>query len=461
MGTYQGFKPTWRGGWRSGSTNLGPTMPPSQPPTRLPMDYGGSGRPSTSKTIDLGRNDYSRQSGNYGSATEEGRAYARKANHIRRKVQLATFARKMGWYALKGAFQMQPFTRAFTVADFIINQPWGITQPMELGEPAGYDFSEMPWPGWNQQSDWISCENTAVPWTGDGGTGGSTHSNTPGGSCGPAVVHVNAVLGKGPPEDLADHTLEWNPNGSWRYRASEWGPANGTEVWHRHAMRIKMSGSQFRANTGTWQIPYPRGYRIPLIRVGGRPAVATPIPFGNPFPNANPGFSTPFRPRNRPNLRPYERPSTDISIGKGGRGITRIAGRHKDVLPRARTRERKKKLSMGLVGALYGSFTEFMDWTEAVGKAIPKNPCKTRNPYDRVMCLMDNWDRINWAEAGKNIVEMQLEDFIIGKFASAANAGIANAADHGYYNSPVGTEFGKGYWRGDLNPGPVKEMKPK
>lgn len=454
MPRYQGFKPAWKGGWNTGSTSNGVQLrAPTPVPERVPSPR------SAPKTLDLSPSDYSRTSH---SGTSEMRAQAARANHIRRMVQLGTVGRKIGWWALKGAFQMQPFSRTYKMLEFAAEmQPWTTIKPGDPGEHVGYDFSGFPWEGWKNESDWLDCRNNAIPWTGEGGTGGSTWTSTPGGICSGGYTHVNHWFGIGPPADLADLSLRWLTGSSgqlqWKYDAVEMGPANGREVFHRHAMKEKWVSANARNNTGVWEIPYPQGIRIPAIRVGVRSPVMTPLPYGIPFPGTSPRFSTPTRPRNRFQERPGETPATQTNIPRGRGRITRVATRHFHRLPPPRVRERKTKLNSGLLGNLWGGYSELMDWADAVNKAIPKKPCKSKNPFERFNCLADNWDKINWPKAAWNIIEMQVEDMVIGKFSRAAALGIGKAADHGYYNSPFGSEFGKGYWRNNLRVN-VKEM---
>lgn len=189
-----------------------------------------------------------------------------------------------------------------------------------------------------------------------------------------------------------------------------------------------------------------------------------PMPMVNsaPMPQAMP---LPRFRRGRLRLRPYQTMARQFSpqplrYGGRGSGITTVA--HNQLPPNKRDSEAKFKINLGLAGKLYGGFTEFQDFTESVAKAVKlpnDRDCRSRNPYKAWACIIANRDKLDRNAAAYNIIENQIEDFLIGQFGRAGAKAVAKAAAAGYYRSPVGLQFGGSYHRQTLAIGEIKEIK--
>lgn len=411
MATYKGLRTrnmTKQGGW--GSTAGGPLMPP----TKMYDGPARYGMPPPSKNIDLPKSEYKWAQRDADSPQRRAMAAGRAAAAARRIM------RKGMWYGAKAAFQFSPWGRGLNILgnimDAIEMSPWAMTTPAGAEIPGHYDFPaagftlncKLPWdpapvppflaPGWAFQfyaAAGPGCSATAfVPFAALGGAPMTLPSS-------------RRTVGLGPLRNIV----------GTRY--------THTETWTRPTNSPGL--------VIPWVAPQP-----------GTPAVVVPLP-QDPWPN--PGNPTREYPRAETDPKPK---TPTIRVPPGG-GIVRTPEKHKYMPPGPRVRERKKTLSAGLVGKLYGGITEVGDAVQAIASAIPGKPCRNLPLHEKVQCLARNWDRVNWAKAAFNLAIDQMQDRAIGKISGAADKGFRSAFDHGYApNRPVGPGSGSWNWHPDM-----------
>lgn len=175
-----------------------------------------------------------------------------------------------------------------------------------------------------------------------------------------------------------------------------------------------------RPNPNPWPEPYPAPYPNP-----------NPSPNPNPNPNPVPGIVSPPKPNGSsavvqaPNGRP--RPGSVSGPRPPGRG----------------TKERKAGLPPWAAFAwrAAGPITEGVDLIDAVYEALPKSLKQAYyrkykrqpNPLERLRIIYLHINKLNMGDVVKNIVEMQIEDFISGKAGQA----LTSAGKNMYPDRPI------------------------
>lgn len=106
-------------------------------------------------------------------------------------------------------------------------------------------------------------------------------------------------------------------------------------------------------------------------------------------------------------------------INNKGR-VTFAPPTHANVPPRQRERERKiNSGSLVAATAIYGALTESIDAVDSIYEAIPSSARRASGPIGKVEAIYANFDKIDWVEAIKNLLENQLEDRIVGRSIGA------------------------------------------
>lgn len=424
MAKYNGFKRKWRnstGNLRS-PTSLGELSPGRRPMGDLRGAYrptgprGGAARPA-GNTITLGPNEFNRLS----PASSDMQGYQRHVRHVQQRM------------ALKGlgplAFRLSPFGRALNALD-LLGAGWAEIMPeQEAGE-------------WTFPGSQVLCDD-GPPYNGLRTVGRSACAPDPGGvtglRCGSNFVTLDPDW-EGTRKELGFEGMHpSNQCVTWYFGkgvVEGWGPAARL----RPVTKVE-SITLIRA-------PNTPGPTVVGTRTPYRPAVVTPLPSGF-LPTLRPMPSRRPRPTARPLPKPYETPAVTWRSDGGypGGSPTKTKEPHKQVPPRPNVRERKFRLNLGLAGKLYGSFTEFQDFTDSIADAVEGKRCKSRNPFKAWECIAANWDRIDWEKAVYNLIANQIEDYLIGQVGKVNAKAVAHAAAHGYYRSPVGFQFGNSYWR--------------
>lgn len=140
-----------------------------------------------------------------------------------------------------------------------------------------------------------------------------------------------------------------------------------------------------------------------------------------------------------PQLPPYADPA--LHYPEGGRPTP---GHHNNVPDSSK----KLKINYGPLGNLYGGITEIGDLADAIAPAIPGDPCKNaKGLHQKWACIFAHAGQIDWGVAGVNILKNQLQDQLIGKLGKFGKNAVSNAANRGYYGSPVGLSTGGSFTR--------------
>lgn len=259
---------------------------------------------------------------------------------------------------------------------------------------------------------------------------------------------------------------------TWHYRNQTLGPNNASGNFFTLGPKVAGIYGCQRYNYDV-VIRYPRGrvvqadevYRqarvdapvmplpatLPQTPRQGRTRRPMPMTYPEPIPVGDTGLPGHARFRRiaaRLDLKRYQEPA--IQYGYGGRygSGTRSIVTHDNLPPRKKEKEDKMKISHGLAMKVFGGYTEFKDFTESVAQAVKlKNgrDCRSKNIYAAWACIVANRDKLDRTEATWNILENQMEDFLIGQFGQIGAKSVARAARAGYYRSPVGWQFG-GNW---------------
>lgn len=131
-------------------------------------------------------------------------------------------------------------------------------------------------------------------------------------------------------------------------------------------------------------------------------------------------------PLNRPNPDPAPGPrpvTPTVTQLVNSAGTTRPISRARPSPrrpPGRHTKERKAWIGLSqakLFASLLGIVTESMDFVTALFWALPKS-CRPRgfsDPLRKAQAVLDCWDHIDLKQAMKNIVKMQLEDWVYGQ----------------------------------------------
>jgi len=179
-----------------------------------------------------------------------------------------------------------------------------------------------------------------------------------------------------------------------------------------------------------WRYPALQPRDLPIRWPVPRPS---PLPFRtipkrkeDPFPE-----STKRGPAPRPVPRPKLRPESGTS------GPGRITLRdHKSRPPGPKTKERKVRFGRGII-AVAGAITEASEFVDALFKSLPEDivrkamVSKGKNKFsfnDKFDVLYRNFDKIDTAEAVKNVLLDQIEDTVIGKLSQGSKNPITGRA---------------------------------
>lgn len=237
-------------------------------------------------------------------------------------------------------------------------------------------------------------------------------------------------------------------NGTWAGRVNHWNPvcgvawgsvpggiggtnsANATSLATVLALANAHQSSDFEvwAQNGQTGIGSGHRRRFTYHRLAsgyGKRSVLLPAvgpdPAMRPTPSSDRNVNT--LPRSRrpyPRFHGYRRAAVshlfyekaDGSIGRGGPpGGTRST--HREV-PTKTEKKTKKKLGFALIGA-YHKVTEINDLVDALADAIPRNPCGNLPGFRKLLCVVNNWDKIDAQEAAINVLVNEIEDRIVGR----------------------------------------------
>ena len=100
--------------------------------------------------------------------------------------------------------------------------------------------------------------------------------------------------------------------------------------------------------------------------------------------------------------------------------------------PRRNEKEKKFKGSSGAARMIFGklargkeAITEMDDFIDNIFEALPKSEQKKlkgrKTPQDKLKSIYDNFDKVDWEQAGKNIAKNWIEDRLMGSALGAAN----------------------------------------
>jgi len=68
---------------------------------------------------------------------------------------------------------------------------------------------------------------------------------------------------------------------------------------------------------------------------------------------------------------------------------------------------------------LYHGATEVNDFFESLADAMPGKPCSAKPGFQRALCVIENWDKIDPAQAAINLVYNEIEDRVVAKTLGA------------------------------------------
>lgn len=113
----------------------------------------------------------------------------------------------------------------------------------------------------------------------------------------------------------------------------------------------------------------------------------------------------------------YRRKAVELSVKADANGNIRGDGppvqvTHREVPTKTEKKSREK------VGALIGAYhklTEINDLVDALADAIPGKPCKGLPGFRKMVCVVNNWDRIDPFNAAANVLVNEIEDRIVGR----------------------------------------------
>nr|QXN72839.1 MAG: hypothetical protein [Microvirus sp.] len=181
-----------------------------------------------------------------------------------------------------------------------------------------------------------------------------------------------------------------------------------------------------------WQAPWVDPFSLPIQR---------PVPYPEP---------PPYRVIPHRTTNPYRVPQTQRQVGHGRvslgpklaprlvvgpRGAVAQPGRHRPARPGQRVKERKVKVlavspSLPVV-RIFSQVTEAGDLIDAVYEALPEDLRKGRRRMTRKLKqIYDHYDKVDIGQAIENIIENQLEDFVIGKVGQGASKGAQRIGWH-------------------------------
>lgn len=216
-----------------------------------------------------------------------------------------------------------------------------------------------------------------------------------------------------------------------------------------------------------WRGPVPpprvRPDEFPLwVRPG---FVPPPRPDTRPGtrPDVRPDVRPPPRPDTRPDVRPDQKPKIDFDVNTDGRSGPRflIDGEGRLNMrpqfrprkpPEKNTKERKVRVTLGRFSIVVNAITETKDFVEALWKALPKNqrskPEKGHRKVTLQAMLADlyrNWEDLDLSKGIVNVIENEIQDRFYGQAGQAFKGAAARLNAQGYYDRPVGFQFGDRY----------------
>lgn len=274
-------------------------------------------------------------------------------------------------------------------------------------------------------------------------------------------------------ESSARHAQDWLVNQDYANQAATgglWGTyvAGGYAAWAKSLIYMPgymYLGTNFRGEccmtigrdfTGThpalnpyppaqhpWVMPIP-DYAVPFV---------PPYP-GEPSPAPAASPETAAAPRDLPKPKPVPGEAPDL--------VNQFLGRPNfSRAPKTPVRERKIKFGItGMAGWLVNAVTETKDFVEALWKALPKK-YRTKGPNSRLLQnkmrdLYNAWDKIDnegnyvlgeeyFRRALVEVITNEIGDNFYGRVGGLGGKAVSSAAAKGYYQRPVGLQFGDRY----------------
>lgn len=196
-----------------------------------------------------------------------------------------------------------------------------------------------------------------------------------------------------------------------------------------------------------WVLPY-----VPFLQPIATPSL-DPLPRPAEKQHYAPASPPPQSPP--PRVPPYMEPTIDLAPNRDP-----VRGRNERSKPKKRRDEKKVKLVIHKgamwAGKIFGAYTEFDDFINAVWKAIPLKE-RTRKPGSIMVKMEDLYKyakKMDYAGVSRgdfdphlvayvkaavyNVIENQVEDFVIGKANKLANDKIVN---HKYWRGSRGVSL--------------------
>jgi len=166
---------------------------------------------------------------------------------------------------------------------------------------------------------------------------------------------------------------------------------------------------------GTWR----RRYRY--VRPGGTVSrgvrgLLGAVEINQPTVSVERKASSSVRSRRGVNLAFYKTPAIQMEASPDRDGNIRLGKPEKVIHRNVRTKREKKTAKK--VGALLGAYhklTEINDLIDALADAIPGNPCGRMPGFSKLVCVVNNFESIDPAQAAFNVAYNELEDRLVGR----------------------------------------------
>lgn len=231
----------------------------------------------------------------------------------------------------------------------------------------------------------------------------------------------------------------WNSNGVYMFAGPLQGGIFGCERYNV-AHTIFIGNSPFASEIAALDVVkiIPPIFPLPELNPDTAPAL-------DPLPRDNPAY----RPRRMRKLKPYELPAMELQVEQQPSGRTRARfnpnSSHKRVPPSKGESEDKGNVPTRGIPAIYGGFTEFVDFIDALNKALPKDKRIKGQAtiIDKVANLMTNWRHIDPYDAALEVLFQHYQDKAIGRAGQYGQKATENLAKKGYWKSIRGISISR------------------
>lgn len=116
----------------------------------------------------------------------------------------------------------------------------------------------------------------------------------------------------------------------------------------------------------------------------------------------------------------FRRPAVEMVAVADPKGEMQLAGppvlvTHRVVPSKTQKKGQTAKALAKLIGG-YHAMTEINDFFESLADAIPGKPCSAKPGFQRALCVLENFDKIDPKEAAVNLFVNEIEDRLVGAF---------------------------------------------